>query len=61
MNTHNFSKKKGEPKKQQKKVVKMTRVDTQASHPFVDKRPYHKNTKIKKEESDDKPQKTHKI
>ena len=26
----------------------MTRVDTQASHPFVDKRPYHKNTKIKK-------------
>ena len=56
----NFSKKKGEPKKEEKKGNKNVRLDTESGHPFVDKKQVNKG-KHKKEEDEEKPQKTHKI
>ena len=63
MNLPNFTKKKAETNKPEKKGNKPVRMDTEADQPFVDKRnpQRHPTVKFKKEEEDSHPQKTHKI
>lgn len=40
MNIPNFSKKKNDTKKEDKKIIKPMRVDTEGNQPFVDKKPH---------------------